>query len=88
MAERQSVAYDPDAPIRSPCIGICELDGRFGLCRGCLRSADEIATWRDAGASVRRQILERIHRRRQSDYLAGMDRTAHITLRSTGMSKA
>jgi uncharacterized protein len=28
----------------SPCINVCSLDER-GLCRGCLRSRDEIASW-------------------------------------------
>ncbi|NII09142.1 DUF1289 domain-containing protein [Oleiagrimonas sp. C23AA] len=31
-------------PPLTPCIGICELDHR-GLCKGCLRSGDEIARW-------------------------------------------
>lgn len=33
--------------IASPCIGVCELDGASGGCRGCARTADEIAGWRD-----------------------------------------
>jgi uncharacterized protein len=29
--------------IRSPCVGICELQGRY--CGGCWRTLDEIAGW-------------------------------------------
>ena len=29
----------------SPCIGICSIDPKSNLCRGCLRSSDEIAIW-------------------------------------------
>jgi predicted Fe-S protein YdhL (DUF1289 family) len=30
--------------IRSPCVGICDLDAD-GLCRGCRRTLDEVAAW-------------------------------------------
>ncbi|MBL8658281.1 MAG: DUF1289 domain-containing protein [Rhodospirillales bacterium] len=53
-------------PERSPCIGICELDTATGLCRGCLRSGDEIAVWPAASRDLRRQILERIDARRDA----------------------
>jgi predicted Fe-S protein YdhL (DUF1289 family) len=29
----------------SPCVGICRLDPRTGLCLGCVRSGEEIAQW-------------------------------------------
>jgi predicted Fe-S protein YdhL (DUF1289 family) len=32
----------------SPCVGICQIDERFGLCRGCARSRSEVATWAHA----------------------------------------
>jgi len=41
-----------DKPVRSPCIQVCQLDEEHGLCRGCLRTADEIARW---GASTNRE---------------------------------
>ncbi len=52
--------------IPSPCIKVCVLDPESGLCRGCLRTAEEIGGWRDAGAAERLRILERIRRRRHS----------------------
>lgn len=51
-------------PELSPCIGVCELDPASGLCRGCLRSGNEIAIWPAASRELRRQILRRIAVRR------------------------
>ena len=31
--------------ITSPCINLCVMDDRFGLCLGCGRSLSEIALW-------------------------------------------
>lgn len=46
--------------VPSPCIGVCALDPGTGLCSGCLRSAREIAIWRDADDPTRLAILDRI----------------------------
>lgn len=35
----------PAAPVASPCIGVCHMDGDTGWCAGCLRTLDEIARW-------------------------------------------
>src|SRR5512135_131970 len=40
----------------SPCIGICRIDESSGLCVGCARTSEEVATWRGASTTV----LERI----------------------------
>jgi predicted Fe-S protein YdhL (DUF1289 family) len=40
----------------SPCVGICEIDERFGLCRGCARSRTEVATW----ANAPREMIARV----------------------------
>ncbi|MBK8175176.1 MAG: DUF1289 domain-containing protein [Rhodospirillales bacterium] len=48
----------------SPCVGVCRLDDFTNLCRGCLRTIDEIAAWRDAGDDIRQQILQRIAARK------------------------
>jgi predicted Fe-S protein YdhL (DUF1289 family) len=31
--------------VASPCIDVCRMDRRTGLCEGCLRTIDEIAAW-------------------------------------------
>jgi uncharacterized protein len=36
-------------PVPSPCINVCEMDQKSGLCRGCLRTIDEIVAWGSAG---------------------------------------
>ena len=33
------------AAIETPCTKVCTLDMQSGLCRGCGRSADEVAAW-------------------------------------------
>ena len=67
MTEESGAAVrESDDPVASPCVGVCELDQVSKLCLGCLRTADEIAIWRDAGGEVRRSILERVRRRWES----------------------
>ena len=31
--------------VPSPCISVCRMDAKSGLCEGCLRTLDEIAAW-------------------------------------------
>lgn len=31
--------------IRTPCVGICALDGQTGWCKGCGRTAAEVGGW-------------------------------------------
>lgn len=67
MAQESGAAVGgPDDLVDSPCVGVCQLDRVSKLCLGCLRTADEIAMWRDAGGEVRRSILERVRKRRES----------------------
>ena len=51
----------------SPCIEVCRLNERTGLCEGCWRSLDEISAWRSASESDRRAILRRVAERRALD---------------------
>ena len=50
-----SFTYTYTTDVRSPCIGVCQLDDA-NLCTGCHRSVDEIAEWGLAGTSRREQI--------------------------------
>lgn len=43
--------------IESPCVKICTLDGRSGLCLGCGRTVDEIARWTAMSAAERVSII-------------------------------
>jgi uncharacterized protein len=43
--------------IESPCVKICTLDARSGLCLGCGRTIDEIARWSAMSAAERRRVM-------------------------------
>jgi len=49
----------------SPCLGICLMDPRTRMCRGCLRTIEEIAGWYNASAAEKRAILARLEARRR-----------------------
>ena len=51
----------------SPCVGVCQLDDRSGLCRGCSRTRDEVARWSTATAAEQMSIWEALNRRRAAD---------------------
>ena len=55
--------HPPAAAVASPCIGICDMDRRTGLCRGCARTIGEIAEWGMASEARRRAILDEVARR-------------------------
>ena len=49
---------------RSPCINLCQMDPHSGLCRGCLRTLDEIAAWSRLGDAGQETLLATLARRR------------------------
>ena len=53
-------------PAPSPCISLCEMDAKTGLCAGCQRTIDEIAAWGSATEEERRAIWREISRRRHA----------------------
>jgi len=44
------------AMIQSPCIKICTLDARSGLCLGCGRTIGEIASWTSLSDAERARV--------------------------------
>jgi hypothetical protein len=46
-----------ETPIQTPCVKICTLDARAGLCLGCGRTVDEIAHWGSMDASERARVM-------------------------------
>jgi hypothetical protein len=50
--------------VDSPCIGVCRIDPRLGLCVGCARTIPEIASWRDASEEERARLCAELSRRR------------------------
>lgn len=55
----------------TPCVRVCAIDAGSGLCRGCLRSLDEIAGWAVFSAEERRAVMQELPARRAA--LAGKD---------------
>jgi predicted Fe-S protein YdhL (DUF1289 family) len=51
----------PESPgrpvIESPCINVCTLDARTGLCLGCARTIDEIAGWSTMSTADRSLVM-------------------------------
>ena len=60
----RSAEFEPSPP--SPCLGICLMDPRTRMCRGCLRTIDEIRCWYEAGSAEKRAILARLAARRKA----------------------
>jgi predicted Fe-S protein YdhL (DUF1289 family) len=52
--------------IASPCIGVCRIDERSGLCLGCARTRDEIATWREMPQDRRQLTWAELPERRKN----------------------
>lgn len=44
-------------PLRSPCINVCRIHQRSGLCEGCKRTVDEITRWPLASEAEQAAIL-------------------------------
>jgi predicted Fe-S protein YdhL (DUF1289 family) len=62
-----------DGEVASPCISVCEMDPASQLCRGCLRTLDEIAAWSVLDADARRAVLAALPARRAAN--PGIERT-------------
>jgi predicted Fe-S protein YdhL (DUF1289 family) len=40
-----SIPPSPVTAVPTPCVRLCVIDAASGLCRGCLRTLEEIAAW-------------------------------------------
>jgi len=49
--------------IETPCVKICTLDARQGICLGCGRTIDEIARWGSMSAAERGRIMNELPER-------------------------
>ena len=52
--------------VLSPCVNVCQMNPYNGLCRGCMRTLDEIAGWLDLCAAEKLAVLERLEERRRT----------------------
>ncbi|MGA7308810.1 MAG: DUF1289 domain-containing protein [Pseudolabrys sp.] len=46
--------------IETPCVKICTLDARMGLCLGCGRTVDEITRWATMSTTERTQVMREL----------------------------
>ncbi len=51
----------------SPCISVCRMEIASGLCRGCLRTLDEIGAWSTLDDAGKRIVWARIEARARQD---------------------
>ncbi|MFM8821674.1 MAG: DUF1289 domain-containing protein [Phenylobacterium sp.] len=54
----------PLAPIRTPCIRVCVVDGESGLCMGCYRRLNEVAGWSKMTPEARDAVMAELPSRR------------------------
>ena len=54
----------PPRPVATPCIQVCTVDGRSGLCLGCLRTLGEIGGWSKLTDDERARIMAELPDRR------------------------
>lgn len=43
--------------IESPCVNICVIHPRLGICAGCYRTLDEIGSWSQMSPESRKEIM-------------------------------
>ena len=52
------------APIATPCVQVCIVDGESGLCLGCYRTLAEVAAWTRFSDAERDEIMAGLAARR------------------------
>jgi len=63
LAKQAVQAQAKERNLPSPCISVCTMELSSGLCRGCLRTLDEIAVWSTMGDTDKRAVWARIEAR-------------------------
>ncbi len=51
--------------VPSPCVNVCRMNERTGLCEGCARTIDEIAVWSVLDDDGKRAVWAAIAERRR-----------------------
>jgi predicted Fe-S protein YdhL (DUF1289 family) len=51
--------------MKTPCNKVCVIDEESGLCKGCLRTLEEIGRWGQMSESEREEIFSRLEKRKQ-----------------------
>ena len=54
--------------VQSPCVEICQLDPVSGMCLGCFRTMDEIASWIDLTNIEKQNVLLNAQKRKSETF--------------------
>ena len=49
--------------MKTPCVKVCQMEPRLGLCLGCKRTLDEIARWGGMSEQERERVIAELPRR-------------------------
>jgi uncharacterized protein len=52
--------------VPSPCISLCKMDPKQGLCIGCGRTLDEIARWSSMNDAQKREVWVMLEERKRA----------------------
>ncbi len=63
LAGKAVAAQAQACNLPSPCISVCRMEAATGLCKGCLRTLDEIAAWSTLDDAEKRTVWARIEAR-------------------------
>lgn len=66
IAARARLVLGNAENVPSPCVSVCRMNPRSGLCEGCARTLDEIARWSTMAECDRRAVWVRIEHRAQA----------------------
>jgi hypothetical protein len=76
------------APVPSPCVNVCRMSEAHGLCEGCLRTLDEIATWSLLDDAEKRAVWRDLPQRRAAAAQATAQATAPARTAGDGPAAA
>jgi len=54
--------------VQSPCVEICQLDPVSGMCLGCFRTMDEIASWIELTDIEKQSVLFNAQKRKSETF--------------------
>ncbi|HSV71096.1 MAG TPA: DUF1289 domain-containing protein [Methylibium sp.] len=57
-------AHRASDAVASPCVNVCRMNERSGLCEGCWRTLDEIALWSQLDGDTKREVWQLIELRK------------------------
>lgn len=52
--------------VPSPCVNVCQMNRRTGLCDGCYRTLDEIGVWSRLDDEAKRAVVVQLAERRKA----------------------